>query len=77
MGCSKKDPYPTQRGNFRHPGRRNYLKNVLNLYRMSGEGEGALLISSVGGYGSFLERPNDIKINMVLNGAYHNLQQNS
>ena len=46
----KKDPYPTHRGNFCRPGRGegNCLKNVLNLYRMSEEGEGVLLISSVG-----------------------------
>ena len=60
MGHSRKDPFPTHRGNFRRPGGGgNRLKNVLNLYRMSGEGEGVLLISSVGGGGggggSFLE----------------------
>ena len=39
MGCSKKDPFPTHRGNFHRPKRveGNHLK-VLNLYRMSGEG---------------------------------------
>ena len=45
MGCSKKDPYLTHRGNFRRPergGGRDCLKNVLNLYRMSGEGEGGI-----------------------------------
>ena len=61
MGCSKKDPYPTQRGNFCHPGRRNYLKNVLNLYRMSGEGEGALLTSSIGGMDLFWNDPMTLK----------------
>ena len=51
LGRSKKDPNPTHRGNFRRPRGRelNGLKNVLNLYRMSEEGDGVLLISSVGG----------------------------
>ena len=45
MGRSKKDPFPTHRGNFRLPGRGegNHLKNVLNLDRMSGEGEGGIV----------------------------------
>ena len=38
MGRSKKDPYPTHRGNFCRPERGVGI--VLNLYRMSGEGEG-------------------------------------
>ena len=31
------------------------LKNILNLYKMSGEGEGVLLISSMGGGWIFFE----------------------
>ena len=69
MGCSKKDPYPTHRGNFRRPesGGRDCLKTVLSLSRMSREGGGGvLLISSVGGGGGggvidlLLEQPNKI-----------------
>ena len=50
LGCSKKDPYPTHRENFRRPerGGRDCLKNVLNLYRMSREGRGVLPISPMG-----------------------------
>ena len=47
LGRSKKDPFPTQRGNIisfvRAVGEGNRLKNVLNLYRMSGEGEGSIV----------------------------------
>ena len=58
LGHSKKDLYPTHRGIFLPSGEGGgkLSKNVLNLYWMSEEGEGVLLISSVGG-GSFLERP--------------------
>ena len=52
LGRSKKDPYPTHRGNSSRPGKGGgkLSKNVLNLYRMSGEVDGGiLLISSVGG----------------------------
>ena len=56
---SKKDPFPTHRGNFRRPGRGegNHLKNVLNSYRMSREGEGGIVnfLRGGGGSGSFLE----------------------
>ena len=60
MGHSKKDPYPTHRGNFHRPKREvgNCLKNVFdeNLYRMSREGEGGIVYFLRGGrYGSFLE----------------------
>ena len=60
LGRSKKDPYPTHRGNFRRlerGGGRDCLKNVLNFYRMSREGEGGIANFLRGGYGSFLEQP--------------------
>ena len=50
LGRSKKRPIPHPQEIFavRGGGEGNCLKNVLNLYRMSKEGEGVLLISSVG-----------------------------
>ena len=43
----------------RRGGGRDCLKNVLNLYRMSGEGKGGIanFLRGGGGYGSFLEQP--------------------
>ena len=55
MGRSKKDPYPT------HPpsgeGGRDCLKNALNLYRMSGEGEGGIANFLRGGMDLFWNNP--------------------
>ena len=46
MGCSKKDHNPPTEEIFAaQRGGRDYLKNDLNLYRMSREGQGVLLIS--------------------------------
>ena len=57
LGCLKKDPCPTHRGNFCRLGRGgNCLKNVLNFYGMSGEREGDIVNFLRGGYGSFLEQ---------------------
>ena len=51
LGRSITDPFPTHSGNFRRPGRGewNHLKNVLNLYRMFGEGEGGIVNFLCGG----------------------------
>ena len=40
---------------FSLPREGNWLKNVLNLYRMSPEGKGGIVNFLHGGYGSFLE----------------------
>ena len=63
MGRSKKDLYPTHRGSFRRPGRGegNCPKYALHLYRMPAERGVADFL--LGGYGSFLERPNTTQCN--------------
>ena len=70
MGCSKKDPYPKRK--FQPSGEGELSKECLKFVKNAGRG--GIVNFLHGGYGSFLERPNDIKINMVLNGAYNHLQ---
>ena len=60
MGFFKKGSIPHSRENFHHSERedRDRLKNVLNLYKISGEGKGVLLISSLeGGMDPFWNNP--------------------
>lgn len=50
LGCAKKDPFP-HTGNFPCLGRGGCLKNIINLYRMSREGQGGIVNFLRGWYG--------------------------
>ena len=81
LGHSKKDSYPTHRGNFHRPekaggGGSDCLKNILNLYKMSGEGQGkgVLLISSMGGMGLFWNNLFKFNVEFTIS-KYHQYKQ--
>ena len=50
------------------------LKNILNLYKMSGEGEGVLLISSMGGMDLFWSNVFKFNIEFTIS-KYHQYKQ--
>ena len=70
LGHSRKDPYPTHRGNFRHPeigGGGDCLKNILNLYKMSGEGVWIFFGTTYSSVILSSQFPNIININSNIN----------
>ena len=76
----KKIHIPTLRGNFHHLGRGggNGLKNVLNLYRMSGEGEGGIVIFLCGGVWifSYLSHKFVKIVNLFITNVGHDQNKN-
>lgn len=49
------------------------LKNVLNFYKMSREGDGVLLISSVGGMDIFWNDPININLTWIVSYKIHKI----